>query len=172
MPIDKAKIAEWEALAVKATPGPWRQGGGLSDDTVVGPDGEGVAYDLQSERDAPFVAAAREAVPALLSEREEREAVVERLTTIAAAAEKRLSDEDRRMLDGELNRRREAFGAMRKRADDAEAERASLLSLLREVEWNERDWGDADVCPFCKGRRDDEGHKPDCRLAAFLREGA
>lgn len=63
---------------------------------------------------------------------------------------------------------------------DWPTERASLLSLLREVEWEAGtalDDGDGVVdlmsargsCPACHAT-ESEGHAPDCRLAAALKE--
>lgn len=58
------------------------------------------------------------------------------------------------------------------------AEREGLLSLLREVEWRAGTaWAlheqgtqpNRPACPVCWAE-DEDGHAPDCRLAAFLKE--
>ncbi len=51
------------------------------------------------------------------------------------------------------------------------AEREDLLALLREVEWVPGSGRDESYlcCPACGGVKEDDGHAPDCRLAAFLR---
>jgi hypothetical protein len=65
------------------------------------------------------------------------------------------------------------------------AEKASLVALLREVEWGPFDHNDSyeGFCPCCGGvkpgsniaangrtRPKDLGHSPDCRLASAIRE--
>jgi hypothetical protein len=56
------------------------------------------------------------------------------------------------------------------------SERAELLALLREVEWKSGAYREDSRCPACFGLEPldssssaEEGHAPDCRLAAFLR---
>ena len=77
-----AKLAEWETLAEAATEGPWavpHDHEEVYGDTCVtigdygwvasGPEGQGPAYDVDSEQgraDAEFIGHAREMVPALL----------------------------------------------------------------------------------------------------------
>ena len=73
----------------------------------------------------------------------------------------------------------ETLTLRRASAPDWPAEREALLSLLREVEWTGNVHGDSYLCPLCDGQdpehHDDldrhAGHRPDCRLAAALREG-
>lgn len=70
-------LAEWERLANEATPGPWRTegpGNGWGDHITIeaagDADGVGVIHAWETEewrRDATFIAAAREAVPALIA---------------------------------------------------------------------------------------------------------
>lgn len=177
MAIDPKKIAEWEALAEAATPGPW---------TVVGPelgepayvsavdprfpeDGTIVVFGGETTRgdgedmDRDFILASREALPALLSERGELLTQVEQLV-------------------GDVRTVSEDY-------TDVRRERESLLSLLREVEWVRRENVEHGVreCPRCWRIHPDDvalavedgwlypekiaGHASDCRLAAFLREG-
>ncbi len=73
-PITAEQIAEWKALAEKATEGPWTTGqaGNLR---VYGPDGSGVysgpiceAIRTTQRPDISFIAASRTAVPALIAE--------------------------------------------------------------------------------------------------------
>ena len=49
---------------------------------------------------------------------------------------------------------------------------ATVLEVLRQVEWVEQDHYEAQSpsCPCCKGRRYGEDHRDDCKLAALLDE--
>lgn len=105
--IPKAKIEEWKALAEKATPGEWRNYGdaGLSaftpgEDVGLGPTNNVIEllennddWDhsrpgcFERDEDGDFAAAAREAVPALLSEREEMLALLLEAATLSAGVE-------------------------------------------------------------------------------------
>ena len=81
MTIDQAKLDEWKALADAATPGPWGMcdGGQFDLGTIrrITPDDPicelGGFYEPNTVANATFIAAAREAIPALIGE-------VERLT--------------------------------------------------------------------------------------------
>lgn len=66
---------DWDRLAREATPEPWRVEMGHQDRLIFGPDGVPLAevhwwlaeHAKESQANAAFIAAAREAVPALLS---------------------------------------------------------------------------------------------------------
>lgn len=71
------QLAEWRALCEKATEGPWKSlRGGLYPNHVGGPGKIGnaavfvaqTATNVGGEADADFIAAAREAMPALIEE--------------------------------------------------------------------------------------------------------
>lgn len=65
-----AELATIEALANAATPGPWRvdRGDVVADEPCVGVVGIAEVMGAREEADATFIAAARQAVPALVAE--------------------------------------------------------------------------------------------------------
>ena len=170
--IDPKKIEEWKALTEAATPGPWSAddrdpktgylcGAIVVQVPAVGArvEGRGVIANVRHDgprhrpdANAAFIAAAREALPALLAERDE--------------------------ILGHYQARKELC---RKTEEDllvAQRERDAALSLLREVEWSGTENGQ-DACPDCCGYRNPPpgdlavhgarlGHAPGCRLAALL----
>ncbi len=170
--IDPKKIAEWKALVEKAAQGPWRlaatrdaDGGLVHVRDIEGasgfaPIGRLVAQvftvdygsRLESEADATagLIVAAREALPALLAEREE---LIRECDT--ARSERGLA----------WNCQRHDFeaepcglcAACVKRA--AEVREAELLALLRDARLC------SDRCSECGQVR----CGPECRLAAFLK---
>lgn len=52
--------------------------------------------------------------------------------------------------------------------DYAQQERAEILGLLKEVEWNGYSQEGGNVCPCCEWFQS-EGHKDGCKLAAMIR---
>lgn len=164
MPIDKAKIEEWKALAAKATPGPWRVDGPAWSEpayiaapepdrpqdkdlsrVVFGPE----TSDEGEDADRDFILAAREALPALLAEREEREERMRVILHAGPSTALAVSVFDRAMrLEAEakaLRAKRDEMLARLRSAEmcaDAEAEAGDnarrdlkeVLSVLREVE--------------------------------------
>lgn len=44
-----------------------------------------------------------------------------------------------------------------------------MREVLRELEW--RSSWNGTVCPVCKGTREHDGHRPDCRLARLIGGG-
>jgi hypothetical protein len=145
--IPKAKIEELRALAEKATPGPWTVEVGLdADDVRARPSLNCSIATAQrcEEDDARFIAAAREALPALLDE-------VERLERRLGAMEA-------------------SHAAVLRLSEDAARTANAALSLLREVQWRatvDENAGGQHACPECFCT-EGEGHAPDCRLNALL----
>ncbi len=84
--IAQEQLARWRGLADAATPGPWEATSTWSDDGdsyyVAVVDGRALldTYVSMTDADAAFIAAAREAVPALLAE-------VERLSVLVLSYE-------------------------------------------------------------------------------------
>jgi hypothetical protein len=93
--------AEWAALAEAATPGPWEAVQGASAGWwVEQPNTATIAdididYSGQPDADAAFIAAAREAVPALLADLEAVEAALEAGDACGAVGCRALAERDR-----------------------------------------------------------------------------
>lgn len=90
--IPKSKLAYWRRLAAEATPAPWATGaavvGGLGE-TVVRAAGDAgdfayLVFGRQADRD--FILTSREAVPALLAERDDLLALLRELGVTPEAA--------------------------------------------------------------------------------------
>ena len=70
-----------------------------------------------------------------------------------------------------------ASWAPKRRAAKLRAENERLLAMLRRLEWNSYPYDDG-MCGACGGGEPKEslwtpkGHKPDCELAALLRESS
>lgn len=82
MPIESKQLDQWKALADAATPGPWRAQVSLGAATLARESGALLAagQGLFEPQDAAFIAAARSAVPVLISE-------IERLRAVALKAD-------------------------------------------------------------------------------------
>lgn len=89
MVMTEAQLAEIEARANAATPGPWTADNEYDEPAVVGPDNRDLALFVETDADAAFLANARTDVPALVAE-------VRRLR-----AELAKRDEDARIAAGE-----------------------------------------------------------------------
>lgn len=168
--IDPKKIEEWKAR-LTARPGyaPVENGNGAVRCSrclvVLMPGTE--AYDWHGESPAyacePTLAIAREAIPALLSEREELQ---------------RQRDEACKLAGFPSWKAEYLAKVERRRAEDEKFAREAL-SVLREVEWSRPGGADGCLytCPSChrpKPWTSDrgitlDGHSPDCRLAALLK---
>mgnify|MGYP003393624822 CR=1 FL=1 len=128
--IDVDKLAEWRRLAEAATKGPWATG------RISMPGEALLAFGRRSlqmpEADAVFIAAAREAVPALLDE-------VERLRKALEAIEARAEVAESRHLTCEQDAK--AYGEMKwysgHSAGVADTEAALAQALEREVRLRE-----------------------------------
>ncbi len=91
--IDPAKLKEWARLAERATGGPWLHDESISLSKVVTEargeeppyEWDYIAHDVLSEDDAAFIAASREAVPALIEALVQEVARRRRLELVAIA---------------------------------------------------------------------------------------
>lgn len=140
--IPDERIEEWERIAEK-------DAAELASDDY---DENDMEEFMLSSTEREFNATAREALPALLSERE------------SLLAENRKTLEAYESLVRDVKRTEDPGSLARLRA-----ERESLLSLLREVEWAGLECDSNPACPVCY-ELEPGPHKPDCRLAAFLKE--
>lgn len=81
---------------------------------------------------------------------------------------------EKRKIESALTALAEEVVWHKKRIAALEAEVAGLRGLLREVQWRgvTKGYDYERACPICKANRDEaQPHKPDCRLAAALKEG-
>ena len=80
MPIDPKQLEQWKNLASAATPGPWRSRESMGAATLTKDSGALLAagQGFFEPEDAAFIAAARSAVPALISEIERLRAVADK----------------------------------------------------------------------------------------------
>ena len=161
--IDPKKIEEWKALTEAATPGPWSAddrdpktgylcGAIVVQVPAVGArvEGRGVIANVRHDgprhrpdANAAFIAAAREALPALLAEREEREALLG-----SAVSEWIAEREEMLAVLREVEWRGPGWSASCPSCDN-----------LREFDIDHAAHVNPGVVP---------GHAPDCRLAALL----
>jgi hypothetical protein len=80
---------------------------------------------------------------------------------------------ERRAADRTLEAERGVVVACTRRAEASEARAQRAVEVLRDVEWSDNSGGEyAPCCPACGWVTNDAGkHRPDCALAAVLKEG-